>query len=60
MTDATFSNATTLSMGTAPFSVAVGDFNGDGFSDLVTANQGCCFNKTLASRVGQHLHFVFL
>ena len=29
-----------FTVGTNPYSVAVGDFNGDGFPDLATANQG--------------------
>jgi uncharacterized repeat protein (TIGR01451 family) len=35
----TFSPATNFSAGTNPFSVAIGDFNGDGKSDLAVANQ---------------------
>jgi FG-GAP-like repeat/Calx-beta domain/Carboxypeptidase regulatory-like domain/FG-GAP repeat len=36
----TFAAATTFSTGTDPFSVAVGDFNGDGKQDLAVANHG--------------------
>ena len=32
--------ATPVTVGTAPLSVAVGDFNGDGIQDLATANNG--------------------
>ncbi|HKR01555.1 MAG TPA: FG-GAP-like repeat-containing protein [Pyrinomonadaceae bacterium] len=35
-----FSTPTNFAVGPEPFSVAVGDFNGDGKSDLVTANRG--------------------
>ena len=35
-----FSPPTNFPVGTAPSSVAVGDFNGDGFQDLAVANQG--------------------
>ena len=35
-----FNRATTIPIGTDPRSVAVGDFNGDGRPDLVTANAG--------------------
>ncbi len=40
MTDATFSSATNYSVGTYPYSLAVGDFNGDGQTDLVTTSFG--------------------
>ena len=35
-----FSAATNFTVGTSPISVTVGDFNGDGKSDLATANAG--------------------
>ena len=35
-----FAGATTFAMGTSPISIAVGDFNGDGRLDVVTANYG--------------------
>ena len=35
-----FSAATNFGAGDSPFSVAVGDFNGDGKQDLATANSG--------------------
>ena len=34
----TFSNADNVAVGRGPLSVAVGDFDGDGHADLVTAN----------------------
>ncbi|PYM86794.1 MAG: hypothetical protein DME09_01270 [Candidatus Rokuibacteriota bacterium] len=36
--DRTFQAARTFGTGSTPFSVAVGDFNGDGKLDLVVAN----------------------
>jgi uncharacterized protein (UPF0548 family) len=36
--DGTFQNAVNYAAGSAPFSVAVGDFNGDGKQDLAVAN----------------------
>ena len=38
MTDLNFSSATNFGVGSHPYSVAVGDFNGDGKLDLVAAN----------------------
>lgn len=38
--DGTFKSQTTLSVGTAPCSVASGDLNSDGNRDIVTANSG--------------------
>ena len=38
--DGTFATAHDFVVGTAPFSVTVGDFNGDGVSDLATADSG--------------------
>jgi hypothetical protein len=38
--DATFQAPLTFAVGTNPFGLAVGDFNGDDFPDLVTANFG--------------------
>ena len=37
---ASFSNQTTFNVGGGPFSVRLGDINGDGKLDLVTANSG--------------------
>jgi hypothetical protein len=37
---ASFSNATNLTVGSNPFSVISADFNGDGITDLATANNG--------------------
>ncbi len=36
--DGTFGAQATYATGTSPYSVAVGDFNGDGFSDVVSAD----------------------
>jgi hypothetical protein len=38
--DCTFERATEIAAGTTPFSVAVGDLNGDGVVDIAVANQG--------------------
>src|SRR5438874_83752 len=38
--DGTFQTAANYGAGTHPFSVAVGDFNSDGRSDLAVANEG--------------------
>ena len=38
--NATFRGAPDMAVGTAPVSIAVADFNGDGHADLVIANQG--------------------
>ncbi|MBC8116989.1 MAG: VCBS repeat-containing protein, partial [Candidatus Saccharimonas sp.] len=47
-----FAAATTHSVGATPTSVAVGDFNGDGKADLVTANVG---SHTVSVRLGNGL-----
>ena len=38
--DGTFAAPVNYAAGSNPISVAVGDFNGDGVPDLVTANNG--------------------
>ena len=38
--DGTFGSAVSYAVGTQPWSVAVGDFNGDGSLDLAVANKG--------------------
>jgi len=47
--DGTFKAAVTYEVGTDPFSVAVGDFNGDGYPDLAVANFG---SNTVSVLVG--------
>ncbi|MGE0104874.1 MAG: FG-GAP-like repeat-containing protein [Blastocatellales bacterium] len=47
-----FSNAADVGVGAKPFSVAIGDFNGDGNQDFATANQN---SNTVSIRLGDGL-----
>ena len=44
-----FSSAANVTVGTAPISIAIGDFNGDGKQDLAVANDG---SSTVSIRLG--------
>jgi hypothetical protein len=50
--DPTFTVAPAVVVGSRPFSVAIGDFNGDGKADLVTANEG---SQSVSVRLGDGL-----
>src|SRR5215469_1565652 len=53
----TFQTAVNYAAGTNPFSVAVGDFNRDGFPDLVVANRGSSNVSVLLNQPGATTHF---
>ena len=47
-----FSGTTEVSVGSSPYSVAIGDFNGDGKQDLAVANVD---SNTVSIRLGDGL-----